>query len=393
MSGAQTASLTAGQNVISIGVTASDGSATSTYKITVTRLNSPGEATHVYIDGGVASDSASYNSQVPVYWVDGTMHLLTLSDGYSTGGIGTIAQDFLGNIYVVGNQNGSLMGYWKNGSFVTLPTGSYSNVWADSIAIDTNGNVWVLGSEGSSPQVPVYWENSNGPILVPGNPSNISCIQADYLGNVYITGTIGSGIEIQKPYIWKNAGTPTALPLSGGNTAGWPNNIVSDASGNLYVGGSQWTSASALVSIWKTSNGVWQSAEALSMAGYASDKYWGSMSIAVSPSGTVYTAGEFGSSSNGYTDLLYWLSPSATPLKATLPSPTTLFMLQEYATSLDSTNNFFIVGDAGTIESGGRGSWPITTDGTPVYWENGTPTKLSLGSYGWGWAHSVVVGP
>jgi hypothetical protein len=162
-----------------------------------------------------------------------------------------------------------------------------------------------------------------------------------------------------------------------------------DSSGNLYSCGNQWGGSTAGPAIWKRLGGVWQSAIPISMTGYSSN-YYNFSCMAFNSTGGVSCVGLYSPASpTYYSELLSWPSLASDP--ALLASGTAL-LITDSAAAFDSSGNFLVVGAMGTIETKGRGTWPIS-DGVPVYWNGTAQTNLPLGSGTYGWARSIAVGP
>ncbi len=97
------------------------------------------QGTDVYIVGGVnhTTSSGVANSQA-VYWKDGAINVLSLSAGNTWGWADCIAVDGSGNVYVLGDQGGSttLSTVWKNGTPLgtATPPAYYNN---QGLAVDS----------------------------------------------------------------------------------------------------------------------------------------------------------------------------------------------------------------------------------------------------------------
>lgn len=272
--------------------------------------NTPTTGMHMYIAGGVnySTGGSGVGPSQAVYWKDGTINYLPLNFGYSWGWADYIAQDKSGNIYVLGQQGGSgtgpqLWGYWRNGAFTTLADfNTYPFINELGLAVDTNGNVWALAFAGSDNNhaVPYYWKNSGSPTQPP-NATNLTGIAADASGNVYMTGMTGGTAYLAStgfssnwtPTVWKNGitATPLSTTLSGtGYSYGFVSSPVIDASGNLYACGSVFTAGGVPV-YWKAAAGnlASNSATSFSVAGYpvSTYTYWVVYGTAVDNSGNV----------------------------------------------------------------------------------------------------------
>jgi len=321
---------------------------------------------------------------------------LTLNAGEIGGGAWGITEDASGNVYVLGGQFGTsnLLGYWKiaggsgGGTFVTIIANPGAGVSSDAIAVDSNGKVWLDGDVSSTTFY--YAEGTATGVQISGNPDNVWCLGADKAGNVYYIGSEKPSSN-ETPYYWKNGVNPTQFALSSSNTQGYPSSMAVDSSGNIYVAGEQWGAPSGGPVYWKATSGVWQSATPLPVGSYTGAN-WNVSAVAVDSSGNLGVAAGEGITNNT-TNLLYWKGATSTPALMTLPSGATIFRnLDNDSAAFDSSGNLIVAGQVGTTWSGTPNNSPMT-DGIPVYWTNGTPTKLPLGGNAWGVAQGAVAGP
>jgi len=105
-------------------------------------------------------------------------------------------------------------------------------------------------------------------------------------------------------------------------------------------------------------------------------------------SGNAYFVANYGPASSPTTPL-YWKSATSTPIAMTMPAGTTIFNIGMGAAGFDGSGNFIVAGNAGNTVSGFT-----ITDGVPVYWQNGNPINLPMGSGNtWGQAGLLAVGP
>jgi hypothetical protein len=262
-----------------------------------------------------------------------------------------------------------------------------------NLVIDSNGNGWAqVNTNGSS----FSWGEilaaslSNGTVssngALPGSPNNVYGLAADKSGNVYYVGTEASGSNYL-PYYWKNGGSASALTPSGGNTYAYVQQTAVDGSGNVYILGSQWGGATGGPVYWKNE----ATPTTLPLGTYNGNGYWSTEGIAVNSSGTLSFVEAYGPGS-AQTMLLYWATPTSTPTVMSLPSGTTKIGEGFANAAFDANGNFVIAGQAGnTYASGSSGN---TTDGVPVYWVNGNPATLPMGSGNtWGTAQFVEYVP
>jgi len=344
----------------------------------------------VYIVGDVAPSGGSSPSTVPVYWKDGTMIPLTLSSTYTNGWALGITEDSSGNIYVVGgqwNNSSTIQGYWKNSTFTTLPTGGNSFVYDNNIAVDTSGNVWVLGLVGNSspPTTVVYWKNGAGPTTISGFTS-VSFVGADASGHVYFTGVEGINSSTWTPWYSQNGSSPTEFSLSPTYTNGYAFATALDTSGNFYISGGVWSATASIPNYWKATGGTWGAPSALNIVGspYSTWGYWDVGGLAVDSSGNI-DAFAFAGPSSTLTTLVYWKGASSNPTALSLNGNAYFNVNNGGLLAVDAQGNVFIANSLGAS----------STATTPIYWENGgTPVSLPMGSGNtYGQANGIVVGP
>jgi hypothetical protein len=169
--------------------------------------------------------------------------------------------DVSGNVYVTGrgssvsgNDNFTTIKYSSVGE--TLWVRSYNGMgndadWANAIAVDNSGNVYVTGGSrgsGTASDYATIKYNSNGDTLWvrryngPGNDvDEPSVLEVDDSGNVYVTGrSWGSGTASDYATIKYNSNGDTLWIRryhGSGNGGEWAHALTVDGSGNVYVTG------------------------------------------------------------------------------------------------------------------------------------------------------------
>ena len=261
------------------------------------------------------------------YW------LATLTDPYPSTPLdsaNSIAVDSSGNVYVCGygynasGYNVQLISKYNTSGTIqwqrTLTdTSSAPNDYARSIAVDSSGNVYVCGSGRNSSGVvaqsiskynnsgTIQWQNTLTDASATPN-SIANSIAVDSSGNVYVCGygRNSSNKNVQSISKYNNSGTIqwqktlTDLYTSPSSSA---YGIAVDSSGNVYVCGSGLNSAGYNVqSISKYNNsGTIQWQRTLTNTYLPAD---GANSIAVDSSGNVYVCGYIYSAVNSQIQLI-----------------------------------------------------------------------------------------
>jgi hypothetical protein len=307
-----------------------------------------------------------------------------------------LAVDGNGNVYVTGYSTGSGSGYdyatikyssagvavwtnWFNGA-----GNSYD--YANALAVDGSGNVYVTGdsygSGGNSDYATIKYSGAGMPMWTnrfngAGNDNDrANSLAVDSSGNVYVTGTaVGSGGYFDYATIkYSTAGVPVWTNwFNGAGNGNVATSLAVDGSGNVYVTGTAQGSASApnYATIKYSSAGAPVWTNWFDGAAYYDD--WAT-SLAVDGSGNVYVTGySFGFGGNyDYATVKY--SGVGVPVWTNRFNGAGNY--DDYPTSLavDGSGNVYVTG-----YSTGSGS---SRDYVTIKYSGPTPPALGISPYG-----------
>jgi uncharacterized delta-60 repeat protein len=230
-------------------------------------------------------------------------------------GAAAIAVDSSGNVYVTGYSKGSgtendyaTIKYDSSGNQLWVARYDNSNNYdnANAIAVDSSGNVYVTGSSGTGPTgnyhdyATIKYNSSGGQQWVaryngPGADSDYAnSIVLDSSGNVYVTGgSTGSGTSVDYATIKYNSSGDqqwVARYNGPGNSGDVAYGLAVDSSGNVYIAGDSAGSGtnSDFATIKYDSAGAEQWVARYNGPGNGGDYAY---SMAIDSSGNVYVAG------------------------------------------------------------------------------------------------------
>jgi hypothetical protein len=289
----------------------------------VQRYNGPGNgsenafsiatdnAGNVFVAGRSVGSNGVVEYVTLKYANDGTPLWTNRYHGPGTGGdeAQALVVDRNGDVIVTGHSSGSgsdfdYLTIKYSGAGVPLWTNRYTafadSAWANALAVDTNGNVYVTGySAGSglptvkysSAGTPLWTNRYNGPVFADDYGSAIA---VDLAGNAFVTGNSrgsGSGDDLVT-LGYSSAGTPlwTNRFNNSANGDDFGNAIVLDASGNLFVGGGTAPGGVTAFIILKYSNAgtpLWTNY----YRGQGTSPYGGAQDLAVDSAGNIFVIG------------------------------------------------------------------------------------------------------
>lgn len=319
-------------------------------------------------------NTLSFQAQVQQEWVRKFN-----GPGVNKGDISTaITNDVSGNIYVTGQ----VSGYGADYDYLTMKYNNAgvrqwavqfhgpldtSNNYADAIAVDASGNVYVTGFSAGigtyndfetikyTPTGIQVWEaRYNGP----GNTNdNGRAIAVDAAGNVYVTGeSYGTLYDFATVKYNSNGVQQWAARYNGpGNNADFPNSLAVDTNGNVYVTGSTINGNTTMYATVKyNSSGVQQWASIYNgTANTTSIAY----AIALDAQGFVYVTGrswQTGTSEDAVT-IKYNPSTGDSVWVKKFNSPGN-GPDEGYGITTDVSNNIYVTGAANDLNAG---TWGI----------------------------------
>lgn len=305
----------------------------------------------VYITG--YSDGSSGDQ--PMYWRNGTA--INLS------GLGTTNSICIhnNNVYIGGNiqiNGDGFGGYWKNG----VPHPIQKNGIVNAIAVLGN-DVYAVGYirtyDRSDNLIATLWKNDvaiplTNPLACCGVVSS-SIARAISINNnvVYITGTSYDISISGVATIWKADGSAVALTKPNSTAAG--TDSLSTADGITFQGNDMYISGSVNSGSGNNYLGYWKNGTFFPSK-LPSPPYPNNTSIAIN-GGDIYTAGIY--AEDGVLSAAYWKNGVKTILASNATATGIAF----------SGNEMYVVGTTLTFSN-------FTPYPSPVYWVNGTLTRL-----------------
>jgi uncharacterized delta-60 repeat protein len=317
---------------------------------------------NLYITGITASSGAGSNDiLIAKYNTSGTIQWQRTLGGIGDDRGHNIAVDSSGNVYITGSTASSGAGsndiliakYNTSGTIQWQRTlGGTGSEFGQRIAVDGSGNVYVIGETEGSGAGAGGWDvliakyDTSGTIqwqrtLGGSNPDFGRGIAVDGGGNIYITGQTNSDVFIAK---YDTSGTIQWQRTLGGTSSDIGQGIAVDGSGNVYITGSTASSGAGsndiLIAKYDTSGAIqWQR----TLGGASSDF---GIYIAVDGSGNVYITGFTQSSGAGSNDVLIakYNSSGTIQWQRTLGGASTDY---GYGIAVDGSGNIYITGTYG----------------------------------------------
>jgi len=357
-------------------------------QIWVARYNGPGNGNdfaysivvdnsgNVYVTGGSLGNVTSYLEYATVKYNSAGVQLW-VGRYSSTSNFGAVAKsialDDQGNVYVTGFSYASGSDY----DFATVKynpvgaqqwavryngTGNYTD-YANSIAVDGTGNVYITGESsasglGSADYTTIKY-NSSGiqqwiSRLSEGSGQSIAVNDS---GNVYVTGTFygdtGNVLDYGTIKYNSNGEQLWFVSYNGpGNIGDYGKSLALDKSGNVYVTGSTYVfgtsgSSNNYATIKYNSQGIQQWAAVYDGPG---NYYDGATSIAVDSSGYVYVTGYSTGIGAGYDYATIKYSQSTGIAQTSSEIPDQYSLSQNYPNPFNpSTNLEFGISDLGFV--------------------------------------------
>lgn len=320
------------------------------------------------------SSASGGNDYATIKYSDAGMPLWTNrynGPGNGTDGASAIAMDTNGNVFVTGisGGSGSLADYATikySNSGVPLWTNRFngtgnSDDWANAIAVDANGGVFVTGYQTGSGSffdyATIKYSNDGVPLwtnrytgLVNGTDV-ATAIALDTNGNVFVTGYSGNGFSTDYATIkYSGAGVPLWTNRYNGpaNNTDQATGITVDTRGHVIVTGFSLTSSNTYYYATIAYSGAAVPLWTNRYNGVGNNPLFTDASLAADRNGNVFVAGYSTGigSSEDYTIIKYSLSrPSLTIQRMTTntvaiswPSPSTGFTLQQNTNDIATTN-------------------------------------------------------
>jgi len=270
-----------------------------------------------------------------------------------------IALDSSGNVYVTGTSYGAVddyvtIKYNTNGEQLWLktyngPANSYDD--ASAIALDSSGNVYVTGtSYGAVDDYATIKYNTNGEQLwvkrysTPGYCWDYAnAIAVDSSGNVYVTGeSKGSGTGedyVTIKYITNGKQLWVKTYNGPAKKGDYANAIAVDSSGNVYVTGASYGTSYDYATIKYNTNGTQLWVKTYNGPAKKADS---AKAIAVDSSGNVYVTGTSSGATDDYATIKYNTNGKQLWVKR-YNGPADSFD-GAYAIAVDSSGNVYVTG-------------------------------------------------
>ncbi len=312
----------------------------------VRRYNGPGNAGddahaiavdgsgNVYVTGESFGSGSNYDYATIKYNSNGGTVWVRTYNGPGNGSdeASAIAVDSSGNVYVTGNSYGggisqddyATIKYYSNGdtAWVRRYNGPDRDDYANAIAVDVSGNVYVTGtsyvSMARSIYITIKYDLNGNQLWLRGyfgsglDYDEAYAIAVDNSGNAYVTGrsyNTGTAFDYATIKYGSNGDQLWVRSYNGpGNGGDGSNAIAVDGSGNVYVTGGSWGSgtSSDYATVKYYSNGDTSWVRRYNGPGNGSD---GATAIAMDVTGNVYITGtSWGSGTgNDYATIKYVL--------------------------------------------------------------------------------------